>query len=187
VLHVSDYHRCVTLPASQPGAPLSGSSTTRAAAGSGAGASQDDRAALPSHGLPGGRVVTVASLLVIGVAIAEALLEDRIGLWTVLTLVSVAVIAPVVTRPGDRSLPAMMPPLAFLTAVLVAGQWLLPETGSSLRTREAVMIVQTLGPNALWVIIATILAVSIAAIGHVVDRRIAARRSTSAATTPPSA
>jgi len=49
------------------------------------------------------------------------------------------------------------------------------------------MIVQTLGPNALWVIIATILAVSIAAIGHLVDRRIAARRSTSAATTPPSA
>ena len=132
-------------------------------------------------------MVTVASLLVIGVAVAEVLLEDRIGLWTTVTLIVVAVIAPIVTRPGDRSLPAMMPPLAFLTAVLVAGQWLLPETGSSLRTREAVMIVQTLGPNALWVIIATVLAVSIAAIGHLVDRRIAARHSASAATAPPSA
>lgn len=132
-------------------------------------------------------MVTVASLLVIGVAVAEVLLEDRIGLWTTVTLIVVAVIAPIVTRPGDRSLPAMMPPLAFLTAVLVAGQWLLPETGSSLRTREAVMIVQTLGPNAIWVIIATVLAVSIAAIGHLVDRRIAARRSASAATAPPSA
>ena len=132
-------------------------------------------------------MVTVASLLVIGVAVAEVLLEDRIDLWTTVTLIVVAVIAPIVTRPGDRSLPAMMPPLAFLTAVLVAGQWLLPETESSLRTREAVMIVQTLGPNALWVIIATVLAVSIAAIGHLVDRRIAARRSANAATAPPSA
>ncbi len=130
-------------------------------------------------------MVTVASLLVVGVAVAEVRLEDRISTWTNIMLVVVAVIAPIVTRPGDRSLPAMMPPLAYLAAVLVAGQWLLPETESSLRTREAVMVIQTLGPNALWVIAATVLAVSIAAIGHLVDRRIA-RRSASAALAPTS-
>ena len=183
MLDVPDYHRCVTLPASEPGARPSASAGAPQAQGSSNGTTRDDRAPLPSHGLPGGRVVTVATLLVVGVAVAEVLLEDRIGLWTNLTLVVVAVIAPIITRPGDRSLPAMMPPLAYLAAVLVAGQWLLPETESSLRTREAVMVIQTLGPNAIWVILATILAVSIAAIGHLVDRRIS-RRSASAAAPP---
>ena len=123
------------------------------------------------RGLPGGRVVTVATLVVIGVAVAEALLAERVGIWTTSTLLAAAIICPLITRHGDRSLPAMMPPLAFLTAVLVAGQWLLPQGDNSLRTREAVMIIQTLGPNALWVIAATALSVTIAAIGHVVDRR----------------
>lgn len=133
----------------------------------------------PDHrrGLPGGRVVAVATLLVIGVAVAEVQLEERIGLWTGTTLVAVSIIAPLVTRSGDRSLPAMMPPLAFLTAVLIAGQGLLPQSENSLPTREAVMILQTLGPNALWVIAATALSVTIATVGHLVDRR-ARRRAT---------
>lgn len=114
--------------------------------------------------------MAVSTLGVIAVATLEAALLDRIGLWTGVTLVVVAIVAPLVTRPGDRSLPAMMPPLAFLTAVLVAGQLLVPETGGSLRTREAVMIVQTLGPNAVWVVAATFLSTSIAAIRHLTDR-----------------
>jgi hypothetical protein len=115
-------------------------------------------------------VVTVATLVVIGVATLEAVLRDRIGPWTGVTLVVVAVISPLVTRKGDRSLPAMMPPLAFLAAVLIAGQLLVPETGGTLRTREALMIVQTLGPNAVWVVVATILSTTIAAIRHFTDR-----------------
>ena len=115
-------------------------------------------------------MVVVATLVVIGVAALEATLRDRIGLWTGLTLVVVAIIAPLVTRKGDRSLPAMMPPLAFLAAVLVAGQLLVPATGGSWRTREALMIVQTLGPNAIWVVAATILSTAIAAIRHFTDR-----------------
>lgn len=97
-------------------------------------------------------------------------MRDRIGPWTGVTLVAVSIIAPLMTRTGDRSLPAMMPPLAFLAAVLIAGQLLVPETGGSPRTREAVMIVQTLGPNAMWVVAATILSTSIAAIRHFTDR-----------------
>jgi hypothetical protein len=115
-------------------------------------------------------VVTIATLVVIGAALLEAALRDQIGLWTGVTLVVVAIVAPLVTRAGDRSLPAMMPPLAFLAAVLIAGQLLVPETGGSLRTREALMLVQTLGPNAAWVVAATILSTTIAAIRHLTDR-----------------
>ena len=122
------------------------------------------------RGFRGGRVVTIATLVVIGVAVLEAALRDRIGPWTGITLVVVAIIAPLVTRKGDRSLPAMMPPLAFLAAVLIAGQLLVPATGGSWRTREALMIVQTLGPNAIWVVAATILSITIAAIRHFTDR-----------------
>lgn len=114
--------------------------------------------------------MALSTLAVIGVATVEAALRDRIGLWTGVTLVAVAIIAPLVTRSGDRSLPAMMPPLAYLAAVAIAGQLVVPETGGSLRTREAVMIVQTLGPNAVWVVAATILSTSIAAIRHFTDR-----------------
>jgi hypothetical protein len=115
-------------------------------------------------------VVTIATLVVIGVAVLEASLRDRIGPWTGVTLVVVAIVAPLVTRSGDRSLPAMMPPLAFLAAVLIAGQLLVTETGGAWRTREALMIVQTLGPNAVWVVAATILSTTIAAIRHFTDR-----------------
>ncbi|HSO05578.1 MAG TPA: hypothetical protein VLQ92_13915, partial [Candidatus Limnocylindrales bacterium] len=110
-----------------------------------------------ARGFRGGRVVALSTLAVIAVAALEATLRDRIGLWTGVTLLVVAVIAPLVTRAGDRSLPAMMPPLAFLAAVLIAGQLLVPASGGSLRTREAVMIVQNLGANAAWVVAATIL------------------------------
>lgn len=120
-------------------------------------------------------MVTGATLLVIIAALAEVLLRERIGLWSTVTLVTVSVISPIITRPGDRSLPAMMPPLAFLTAVLIAGQGLVPQNETSLRTREAVMILQELGANAAWVIAATVAAVTTGAIGHFVDRRVARR------------
>ena len=115
-------------------------------------------------------MVSVGTLTVIAVAALEAMLRERIGPWTGVTLVAVATVAALVTRAGDRSLPAMMPPLAFLVAVLIAGQLLVPETGGSLRTREALTIVQSLGANAIWVVVATILSTSIAAIRHVTDR-----------------
>jgi hypothetical protein len=122
------------------------------------------------RGFRGGRVVMLATLVVIAVAAVEAALRDRIGPWTGVALVIVAIIASLVTRAGDRSLPAMMPPLAFMAAVLIAGQLLVPANGGTWRTREALMIVQTLGSNAVWVVAATILSTAIAAIRHVTDR-----------------
>ncbi|MGB7981627.1 MAG: DUF6542 domain-containing protein [Candidatus Nanopelagicales bacterium] len=127
------------------------------------------RPAKRRRGVPGGRVVTLASLAVIVMALAEASVHERIGLWTGVTLIVVAIIGPLVTRSGDRSLPAMMPPLAFLVAVLIAGQLLLPEA-SSARSQQVLMLVQTLGPNAAWVVAATILSTGLAAIRHLADR-----------------
>lgn len=116
-------------------------------------------------------MVTVATLIVIAVALVEAVVEERIALWTGVALVTVAVVGPLVTRPGDRSLPAMMPPLAFLTAVLIAGQALLPSRDRSIRSDEVLMIMQTLGDNAAWVLAATALSTVIALTRHLLDRR----------------
>lgn len=122
------------------------------------------------RGQPGSLVVTLSTLVVIGVAVAEVLREERISTWTTVALVAVAAVAPLMTRTGDRSLPAMMPPLAFLAAALVAGQALLPAQESSLRTRELLMLVDVLGSNAPWVVAATVLSTTIAGVRHLLDR-----------------
>lgn len=150
-------------------AAVAPSDATGAGADTATGAPAPDESS--DRGIPGGRVVTVATLVVVGAAVAEALLEGRIGPWSGIALVAVSVIAPLVTRRGDRSLPAMMPPLAFLVAVLVAGQVLVEAGSGSWRTRQAVMIAENLGANAPWVIAATALSVTIATVGHLVDRR----------------
>ena len=128
-----------------------------------------------SRGLPGGRVVAVATLIVVATAVVEAATQDRIGLWTDVALVAVSVLGALVTRAGDRSLPAMMPPLAFLAAALVAGQLLIDGTAGTWRTREALMLMDVLGANAPWVVAATALSVTIALVRHLVDRYRAGR------------
>lgn len=113
----------------------------------------------------------MATLCVIGVALAEVTLREAIGLWTAATLVAVSAVAALVTRAGDRSLPAMMPPLAFATAALLAGQVLVDRGISDPWRRQAVMLVETLGRNAAWVVAATLLAVLISTARHLHDRR----------------
>lgn len=120
-------------------------------------------------GLPGGRVAFVSTLVVIAAALIEVVVQDMIGPWTGITLVVVAVVASLVTRAGDRSLSAMMPPLAFLAAALTAGQLLVPSGNDPLWFREALMLLDVLGTNALWVVVATILSVTISTVRHVVD------------------
>jgi hypothetical protein len=115
-------------------------------------------------------VVTVATLVVIAVAVAEVLVRDAIALWTGAALIAVSALAALVTRAGDRSLPAMMPPLAFLAAALVAGQVLVADESGSLRRREALMLAEVLGSNATWVVAATVLSTTIALVRHLIDR-----------------
>ena len=115
-------------------------------------------------------MVTVATLAVVAMAVVEVLVRGTIALWTGVALVTVSVIAALVTRTGDRSLPAMMPPLAFLAAALVAGQVLVAGESGSLRRREALMLAEVLGSNATWVVAATALSTSIALVRHLIDR-----------------
>jgi hypothetical protein len=129
----------------------------------------EDAAVLTSRGLPGGRVVTVGTLVVVGAAVVEALVTDRIGPWTGGTLIAVSVVAALVTRAGDRSLPAMMPPLAFLAAALVGGQLLVPPGREAWWARQAAMLVEVLGTNAVFVVVATVLAVVITLVRHLLD------------------
>lgn len=124
-----------------------------------------------SRRLPGGRVVLVATLAIITVALFEVVERDRIGLWTGASLLAISAIAVLVTRPGDRSLPAMMPPLAFLAAVGLAGQQLLSPAIDDPRRQQAVMVFETLGENAAWVVAATVVAGLLALIGHLLTRR----------------
>ena len=112
----------------------------------------------------------VATLVVITVALLEVVERERIGMWTGVTLIAVSVVAVLVTRPGDRSLPAMMPPLAFLAAVGIAGQQLLSPAIDDPRRQQAVMVFETLGENAVWVVAATAVAVLLALVGHLVTR-----------------
>lgn len=116
-------------------------------------------------------MVAVASLLVVGAALAEVALRDRIGQWTTVTLLVVSIVAVLITRRGDRSLPAMMPPLAFLTAVLIAGQGLPPSTTQTPTwwSQQAVMVMEALGPNAFWVVLATVTSVTLAVVRHILD------------------
>jgi hypothetical protein len=120
-------------------------------------------------------VVAVATTVVIAAALVEVLAQDTIGSWTGITLVVVAVVASLITRAGDRSLPAMMPPLAFLAAALTAGQLLVPSGKEPLWVREALMLLDVLGANAAWVVAATVLSVTISTVRHVVDRTRARR------------
>lgn len=139
----------------------------------------DPDSAPDSRGAPGWIVVTVATLVVATTAIAEVLVQEAISAWTGMALVAMAVIAPLLTRAGDRSLPAMMPPLAFLAAVLIAGQALVEPEGGSWQARQALMIGETLGANAAWVVAATALSVTIATVRHIADRRRARSSSSS--------
>lgn len=109
-------------------------------------------------------------MVVVAVTLLEAATTQAIGRWAGATLVLASTLGALATRSGDRCLPAMMPPLAFLAALLVAGQLLLP-TGSSLVEREVLLIIGTLGANAAWVVGATAAAVLVAAVGHLLDRR----------------
>ena len=131
------------------------------------------------RGLPGLAVVGLATLTVVGVAVAEVMLRETVGQWTAATLVAVSGVAALVTKAGDRSLPAMMPPLAFATAALIAGQMLVDRDISDPWRRQAVMLVETLGRNAAWVVAATLLAVLISTARHVHDRRRRLRPSAS--------
>lgn len=113
----------------------------------------------------------VATTIVVAAAVVEAAVRDAIGVWTGVTLIAVSVLASLVTRAGDRSLPAMMPPLAFLAGALVGGQLLTDASITGFLAQQGAMLVEVLGSNSAWVVAATACSVTICSVRHLIDRR----------------
>ncbi len=109
---------------------------------------QDDTAGLTSMGVVV-VVVGVTVMLAFGDAVAGG--GDRLGLVTGIGLLASSVYAAISVRLIDLWTAVLTPPLAYLAAILTAGQLTLP-AGGSLLTREAWMVFWTLSFNAPWVL-----------------------------------
>ncbi len=93
-------------------------------------------------------VVVVGATVLLG--FADAIITKRIGLLTCLALLVSSVYAALVVRRGDIWAAVVVPPLAFLAALLTAGQLTLG--AGSKTTAEGFMVFQGLSTNAPWVI-----------------------------------
>jgi len=105
-----------------------------------------------------------ASALIVGgtvvAAFLDALLRDGIGVITGVALVLTSAAAALTLRRSDIWAAVVMPPLAFLAALLTAGQLTVSSSGSLL-SRQALNIVTGLSLNAPWLIAATLIALVI--------------------------
>jgi hypothetical protein len=94
-------------------------------------------------------VVTTAATVLIGVA--DALITGRLGWLTGLALAVSGIYSAFVVRRVDIWAAVIAPPLAFLAAVLTAGQLTLDSAGSLL-LREGYMVFRSLATNAPWIL-----------------------------------
>jgi hypothetical protein len=94
-------------------------------------------------------VVTTAATVLIGVA--DALITGRLGWLTGLALAVSSIYSAFVVRRVDIWAAVIAPPLAFLVAVLTAGQLTLDSAGSLL-LREGYMVFRSLATNAPWIL-----------------------------------
>lgn len=105
-----------------------------------------------------------ATALIIGVTVAAALLDavlrHGIGAITGVALVLSSAAAALTLRRSDIWAAVVMPPLAFLAALLTAGQLTVSSSGSLL-SRQALNVVTGLSLNAPWLIAATVIALVI--------------------------
>jgi hypothetical protein len=93
---------------------------------------------------------------------ADALVVGRtqLGWLTGISLLAASAYGALVVRREDAYVAVVAPPLAFFLATITAGQLTLPPTGDLL-VREAIMIVTTLGANAVWIFGSTLVALAI--------------------------
>jgi hypothetical protein len=94
-------------------------------------------------------VVTTAATVLLGVA--DALITGRLGWLTGLALAVSGIYSAFVVRRADIWAAVIAPPLAFLAAVLTAGQLTLDSSGSLL-LREGYMVFRSLATNAPWIL-----------------------------------
>jgi hypothetical protein len=114
-----------------------------------------------------GALIIVGSTVVAG--FIEALLQHSIGTLTGFVLVLSTIAVGLLLQPADVWACVVIPPLAFLAAIVTAGQLTLAASGS-LVSRQALNIVTGLSLNAPWILGATLVGLLI-----VLIRRLRAR------------
>jgi hypothetical protein len=134
----------------------------------------ESAAGTPKPGGGTGLTWTGVSVVLIGVtvmmAFADVIVTHGIGTITGVGLVAATLYCALTVRPADLWAAVVTPPLAYLVALLTAGQFTLP-SGGSLLVREGFMVFTGLALNAPWIIGATLLGLVI-----VLVRRSRARR-----------
>jgi hypothetical protein len=110
--------------------------------------------AAPRPGTGAGLTYTGVVVVVVGatalVGLADALVTHRIGLLTCLALAASSIYAAIVVRRPDIWAAVVVPPLAFLAALLIGGQLTLG--GGSKVSAEGFMIFRGLSDNAPWIL-----------------------------------
>lgn len=107
-----------------------------------------------SDGLTWSRAALIMVLGTVLAAFVEALLRHSIGSLTGVVLVILTIFCAVRLRREDIWAAVIMPPLAFLAAIVTAGQLTMNRSGSFL-SRQALNIVTVLALNAPWILGAT--------------------------------
>jgi hypothetical protein len=98
-----------------------------------------------------GVVVIVVGVTVL-VALAEALLRNEIGVLTGIALLVSSVYCAIVVRRTDIWAAVVIPPLAFLVALLTAGQLTIRAKTGGLLVREGALLFVSLATNAPWIL-----------------------------------
>ncbi len=102
-------------------------------------------------GLTYSGVAAVVISVTVLVGIADAIITNKLGVLTGVALAVSSIYAALVVRKADIWAAVVMPPLAFLTATLTAGQLTLDAAGSMI-VREGYMIFRTLAVDAPWIL-----------------------------------
>lgn len=154
------YRDSVTIHEQAAPAVATGVSAGMTAQGAGTGTSVQDVTTSEAAERQGGLRVGLMVLLVFGVtvatAVADSLVNGSITAITGVAFVVVSVIAAAVVGYRDLSTAIITPPLAYFTAIVVAGQpALLAGNTGNLLIREVAMVVAGLAFNAPWIFAGT--------------------------------
>jgi hypothetical protein len=113
------------------------------------------------RGLTYSGVVVVVGGVTVLVAVAEALVRHEIGWLTGVALLASSVYAAVAVRRADIWAAVVIPPLAFLVALLTAGQLTILGKSGGLLVREGALLFVSLATNAPWILGTTLVCLAI--------------------------
>ena len=152
----------VFMPEPEDPAETLGTATTSEAAAQATAQAAGRRGAHAAPGMKSGGIWIVVIGVTVLVAFADAIVFERAGLgWiTGLALLAASIYGAFMVRPEDYLVAVIAPPIAFFIATITAGQLTLAPSGD-LMLREALMIVSTLGNNAVWIFGSTLVALAI--------------------------